>query len=466
MIDLNNVCFSYAGSIDGEGVKNFNLHVCKGEFVVLTGESGSGKTTVARIINGLAPAFYEGQLTGKVILNGKDASTLSMWERSTIVGSVFQDPRSQFFSPQVEGEIAFGCENLGFDYDSIHQRVDRAIEDMEMQGLKGRSLLHLSSGEKQKVAITSIRAVGPQIYIFDEPSSNLDTEAAIQLGLLMKKLKEEGCTVVVSEHRIWYLMNLADRFLYLKDGCIDIQMSAGEMNQLPSVTLKNMGIRSRELVPCVLEEKEYGHRKPSGTELAACEISFRYKKEEVLHGFSIEAYGGEIIAVTGCNGTGKTTLAKILCGLYKPNKGVIRLNGKDVNQKQRMKQIRFIPHDTASGLFAESVRGELLLMLDKTEAAFSKADGLLRTFGLYEYKERHPATLSGGQKQRLVLAAALMEDAQIMILDEPTSGLDAQNMCLVAGAMKHAAALGKSILIITHDGELIHECCTRVVQIP
>ncbi len=465
MIDLHKVCFSYANAADCESVKELSLHVRKSEFVVLAGESGSGKTTVTRIINGLAPAFYEGRLTGEVLLDGRDASTLSMWERGTIVGSIFQDPRSQFFSPQVEGEIAFGCENLGFGYDDIHRRVDGAIMDLGIQGLRGRSLFHLSSGEKQKAAIASIRAVGPKIYVFDEPSSNLDMEAVLQLGQLMKKLKEEGCTIVVSEHRIWYLMDLADRFLYLKDGSIQMDISAYEMKKMTLATLGDMGIRSRTLVPCALAEQEAGRIKSSGAELAARGISFRYQKEEVLLDLSIDVHSGEIVAITGRNGTGKTTLAKILCGLYKPDNGVIRLNGKAMNHKQRIKNIRFIPHDNASGLFAENVREELLLMVDKTKANFNKADGLLRTLGLYEFRDRHPAALSGGQKQRLVLAAALMEDAQTMILDEPTSGLDARNMCLVAKAIKHAASLGKSILIITHDGELIHQCCTRMVQI-
>lgn len=465
MIDLHKVCFSYANAKDLDCVKDLDLHVRKGEFVVLTGESGSGKTTVTRIINGLAPAFYEGKLAGEVCLAGGNASELLMWKRGKVVGSIFQDPRSQFFSPQVEGEIAFGCENLGFSYDEIHQRVEEAIADLEIGELRGRNLLHLSSGEKQKVAIASIRAVQPQIYVFDEPSSNLDTEATIQLGLLMKKLKDEGCTIVVSEHRIWYLMDIADRFLYLRNGRIEMDIPIEEMQKTSPDSLRNMGIRRTSLIPCTLAAHEVSSTNGTNLELTAHAISFRYQKEEVLRNLTLTVHGGEIVAITGRNGAGKTTLAKILCGLYKPDQGVIYLNGKAMNRKQRIRHIRFIPHDTASGLFAESVREELLLMRNKTDTDYAEADEFLRTFGLYEYKNKHPATLSGGQKQRLVLAAALMDNAQVMIFDEPTSGLDAQNMLLVAKAMQHAAAIGKIVMIITHDGELVNQCCTRTLQI-
>lgn len=431
---------------------------------MLTGVSGSGKTTVTRIINGLAPSFYEGELTGEIRLDGKNASQLSMWERGTLVGSIFQDPRSQFFSPQVEGEIAFGCENLGHSHEEICRRVERAITDLKIEDLQGRNLYHLSNGEKQKVAIASIRSIGPKIYIFDEPSSNLDTEAIRQLGKLMKKLKDEGCTVVVSEHRIWYLMTLADRFLCLKNGEIEREILAEDMKKTSSDELNAMGIRNTSFVPCTLMNQKGVCARLSKLQLEVDTINFRYHKEEVLLNFSLVAHGGEIIAITGQNGTGKTTLAKILCGLYRPQKGAIRLNSEIMNRRQRIKHIRFIPHDTAAGLFAESVREELLLTVDKTQATAERADGFLRIFGLYGYRDRHPATLSGGQKQRLVLASALMDEADVMIFDEPTSGLDANNMRLVADAIKKAAETGAVVFIITHDGELVQECCNRVLD--
>jgi energy-coupling factor transport system ATP-binding protein len=465
MIDLQNVCFSYANSADRESVKNLTLRVREGEFVVLTGVSGSGKTTVTRIINGLAPAFYEGKLRGEIRLGGQNASELSMWERGTLVGSIFQDPRSQFFSPQVEGEIAFGCENLGYSHEEIRRRVRGAIADLKIADLRGRNLHHLSNGEKQKVAIASIRSIGPKIYVFDEPSSNLDTEATNQLCGLMKKMKDEGCTLIVSEHRIWYLMALADRFLYLKNGEIEWDIPAADMRKIPPDKLNAMGVRNTSFVSCTLTASKESHVKPSELQLGVDTVSFRYQKKSVLLNFSFTAYPGEIIAITGQNGTGKTTLAKILCGLYKPQNGTIRLGNEVMNCKQRMKRIRFIPHDTAAGLFAESVREELLLTADKTQANGEKADGLLRIFGLDEYKDRHPATLSGGQKQRLVLAAALMDRVSVMVFDEPTSGLDSNNMRLVADAIRRATEIGTTVFIITHDGELVQDCCNRVLDL-
>lgn len=463
MIRLNNVTFTYAKS--NQGIKNINLHIPKGQFVVLTGRSGSGKTTVTRIINGLAGSFYEGDFEGKISLNSVDASTLEMWKRGKLVGSIFQDPKSMFFSPKVEGEVAFGCENYGYETNEIRRRVAKAIKQLGINELRDKNLMNLSNGEKQKVGIASIHAVEPDIYVFDEPSSNLDVEATKQLGLLMKYLKDKGKTIVVSEHRIWYLMNLVDTFVLMENGIIKETITPEMLRKKQSSKLINLGLRSINKPDLHMKINENTSKEQPPAILKIESLSFGYHKTTVFKNLSFTVNKGDIAAVTGLNGTGKTTLAKVLCGLLKEKQGTVLLDGEPIRKSKRKNLIRFIPHETDSQLFAENLIEEVMLTCVNTKENVEKAKALLESMGLFEYKDRHPITLSGGQKQRLVLATSLMDERPVLIFDEPTSGLDAGNMLLVAQAMKKASKRGMTILIITHDREMIKECCNKVISI-
>ncbi len=241
MIQFEHVNFQYADS--DAGVTDICLHVRKGECVVLTGPSGNGKTTLIRLVNGLAPAFYMGRFSGRLRIDGKDRSDEPLWERGKTVGSVFQDPGSQFFSSEMPGEVAFSCENYGFPHEKIVLQTDAAIRKFHLEHLRIRPLDVLSSGEKQRTAVASIYALNPPVYVCDEPTANLDGKGIEELREVLQSLKQEGCTLLIAEHRLYWLMDLADRFVYVRDGAVQWERTPEQMRCLPSETLEQLELR-------------------------------------------------------------------------------------------------------------------------------------------------------------------------------------------------------------------------------
>ena len=213
---LKGASFSYYGA--PETLHAVDLDVHAGECVVLMGASGSGKTTIVRVLNGLAGGYYRGSVSGDVFLGGLSARDMEAWRRAELVGSVFQDPTAQFFSSQLAGEVAFGCENIGYPAEEVVRRTDAAIGRLGLDRLRTIAVDELSSGQKQRVAIASSLAPAPRLVVMDEPSSNLDEDAAQELGAVLMELKRQGYALVVAEHRISYLMECADRFCYMEAG--------------------------------------------------------------------------------------------------------------------------------------------------------------------------------------------------------------------------------------------------------
>ena len=232
VIDFDNVSFSYGTQTEG-GLSNINFKVKRGEFILITGQSGSGKTTVTRLINGLIPHFFEGVLTGTVKVLGSDIKTITPREIGKNIASIlFQNPRSQFFTTNSTKEVAFALENYGIDRDEMIDRVNCAFHDFEAESLMDRDMFSLSSGEKQKIAIIAAKALNPKIYVFDEPSANLDIHSILNLKKMMERLKKQGYTVIVSEHRLFYLKNLVDKCLIMKDGKIDRELEKNDIENL------------------------------------------------------------------------------------------------------------------------------------------------------------------------------------------------------------------------------------------
>lgn len=482
MIQMKEVSFQYADS--SEGVSEINLTIADGECVVLTGPSGGGKTTLTRLINGLAPSYYAGTLTGHMFLDKEPLAQILQHDLARQVGSVFQDPKSQFFSSELAGEVAFACENYGLPVAEIRRRTDHAIAAFSLDGLQSQNLDALSSGEKQRVAIASVYALHPNIYVCDEPTSNLDKKGTEQLAVILKKLKSEGCTLVIAEHRLAWLQGIADRFVYIRDGKILWERSAGEMETLSAKQRRAEGLR--EIVPIRAYrnsdaahgatlpvrkgiESEAGNlpllasrinRSPT---LCVKELSFQRKNKKIFGGLNLSLHAGQITAITGHNGAGKTSLALVLSGLWKESGGQVIVHGKKLRPAKRRKQVWYSSNDTGTQFFTNSVTKALLLHLERTEERLDRARNLLKKLGLYPYKDAHPAALSGGQKQRLSIACGILSERQILIFDEPTSGLDGGNMEIIAEVLRDTANLGKCILVITHDEELINRCCDCMV---
>lgn len=460
MIELKNINFRYAGGTDAGGLENINLTIPVGEVLLLCGQSGCGKTTLTRLINGLIPNYYEGELTGEVLLNGKNISQIPLYETAQYVGSVFQNPRTQFFTVDSTSELAFGCENQGMPENEIVKRIKATTEQFGIDALMGKNIFHMSGGEKQKIACASVSVSNPPIMVLDEPSSNLDISATEDLRHMIQFWKQQGKTIVIAEHRLYYLRNLIDRVLYLKDGKIEKDFSALEALALSADQQIQMGLR-----PFTLFDFPVSVHPTIGQSHFECEnFHFSYTKEhDALHINSLALPQGSIIAVIGHNGAGKSTFARCLCGLERHCKGIVSVGGKQYNSKQRLSLCYMVMQDVNHQLFTESTEEEMLISMAESDS--SKVEQVLDRLDLLPFKDRHPMALSGGQKQRVAIATALISNREILVYDEPTSGLDMQHMKEVAGELTAIQNMGKTSLVITHDYELIVSCCTHVLHL-
>lgn len=450
-----------------ESLAGFSLRVKQGEFVVLTGKSGCGKTTVTRCINSLIPNFFDADLRGDVFVSGLDIKTASMRDISRRVGSVFQDPRSQFFTLHVRSELAFPSENFGIESHIMQLQIKKAVQDLHLNALLTRSIFTLSSGEKQKVAVASAYALEPDIYVFDEPSANLDKSGTEQLLAVLNILKAKGHTVIIAEHKLAYLKDLLDRVIFIEDGQGKEEFSGREFFAKPARWFRDKGLRHFDGTALRPSANALPYKAETQAPLLqAVAISFGYKRgEPILNGISLNAYRGEITGIMGKNGVGKSTLLRVLMGLEKQHRGEILLDGKLSGTKVRRQNSFYVMQDVDYQLFAPSVWEEMLLGCKKSPGIVAKAEHYLQFFQLENYRKDHPASLSGGQKQRLSIALAGMQNAGILFLDEPTSGLDGKNMVKVSQLLRHLAQEGRCIFVISHDDEFAINTFDKILSL-
>ena len=453
MIQLENVNFTYNNSDKG-ALKDVSITIGSGECVLLCGESGCGKTTITRMLNGLIPHFYEGEMQGKVTVCGMDVQKEEIYNISQKVGSVFQNPRSQFFCMDTTSEIAFGCENLGLPEKEIRERMNVVADQLEMDLLLDRDIFQLSGGEKQRVACASVSAMMPEVFVLDEPTSNLDIKSIEKLKQVLSFWKDQGKTIVIAEHRLNWLQEVCDRVIYLKDGKVEWDFSMNEFMQFSPAQRKELGLRAMENVAEKFEKEEISIKKG----IECIDYQFSYDQELVFDIDNFTIPQNEIVVITGLNGAGKTTFVRCLCGLEKKFKGTTVLEGKKYKNKEMLKQCYMVMQDVNHQLFCETVEDEISLGAeDRPEEDKNDA---MEQLGVSAFRQRHPMSLSGGQKQRVAIVSAILAEKEILIFDEPTSGLDYRHMIQTAECFKQLKSMGKSVLIISHDWELINKCCT------
>ena len=463
MISFQNFSFRYEES-DDFALRGIDMTVQTGEFILLTGRSGCGKTTLIRSLNGLIPHFYPGELQGDLLLDGQSLLEKKPSELAGQVGTVFQDPRSQFFMTDTTRELAFGCENLGLSREETVDRIAKAAKALDLVDDLNRSIFALSSGEKQQIAIGSVYALAPKVYIFDEPSANLDYAATKRLAEIMGTLKHAGYTILVVEHRFYYLRDLIDRAFLLQNGKIARAFTREQFCSLPDGTRIAYGLRTAYPERDAECYQEKLHPKGGTHRLEVCDLGFAYKKgAEVFQKVSFVAHTGDVIGILGHNGAGKTTLLSILTGLQKQQHGEIRFDGKKLTPRQRRARAYLVMQDTDYQLFASSVEEELSLGVrgDCEE----KVAETLQALELSDYRERHPASLSGGQKQRVTIGAAIVKGSPVICFDEPTSGLDYDSMVRVSKRIQQLARSGAMVFVVSHDFEFIVRTCTEVIQL-
>ena len=506
MIDFDNVTFAYSAlspigiqsnslgdSPAGAVLRNISLHVAAGEFVLLIGPSGAGKSTLLRLINGLVPHFTGGHLVGRLQVHGLDPVQSTPRTMSRHVGFVFQDPEAQFVMDRVEDEIAFALEQAALPPATMRVRVEETLDLLDLAPLRDRPLTSLSGGERQRVAIGAALALRPAILVLDEPTSQLDPQAAEDLLTALVRFNSDlGLTIVLAEHRLERVLPFVDRLLYLEAG--GTALHSGEPRALLSqidlvpplvqvaktlgweplpLTVKE-GLRfSRQLgLPAQPIDREVMPSRQDQPVLAVNNLTVTYGAQPVVKAVNLTLWPGEIVVLMGRNGAGKTTLLRSLVGLVRPQHGTVLVNGRAIAGRTVAaicRDVGYLPQDPNALLFADSVREELQITLRNhglagTPQADAVIDSLLAELGLTAKAARYPRDLSVGERQRTALAAILVTTPAILLLDEPTRGLDYLAKAALINLLQGLAHQGKALLVVTHDVELAAALAQRVVM--
>lgn len=455
MIELKDVSFSYYKG--PKALNNISLNIKKGELILLLGESGSGKTSLSRAINCLVPKFFDGDFKGEVNVLGKPTKDLSMVDLSSMIGTVFQNPRNQFFTLDTTSELAFNLENHGINPELIKSRVFDIFNDLNINHLKDKDVYKLSGGQMQMVAIASACALNPEILVLDEPSANLDRSSISDLIELLKIFKSNKTTVIISEHRLYYLKDLVDRAFYIKDGEIKNIFKGYELYSMNDRKRLEYGLRSLNDDSILIKNKP---SEKNENLLEFKNLSVGYEKP-LISKMNLKIESGEVLGIIGENGSGKSTLLNTISGLIKEISGEILFNGKKLNRRDRQKLCALVMQEPSYQFFMESVEKELTFGIKNYDE--NKLNKYLQDMNLKNIKDNDPLKLSGGEKQRLAILINLLDNKDVFLLDEPSSGLDYKNMLVISDEIKKLQKKGKIIIIISHDYELLSEVCTKII---
>ncbi|MDR3569988.1 MAG: ATP-binding cassette domain-containing protein [Syntrophobacteraceae bacterium] len=448
-------------------LRNVSLEVAQGEFVVITGPSGSGKSALALALAGYIPHGFDGTMTGEVRVCGTSTTETPLCDLSVTVSLCRQDPESQMCTLAVEDEVRFGPENLALPVAEVLRREEDSLAAIDCLHLLGRETPSLSGGEKQRVAIASMLAMNPRVLILDEPTSNLDPDAAREVLSAIEKLRQtRNITLVVIEHRLFPFLPMADRMIVMKEGEIRLSGNPEEVYRDYVAMLNN------DCAPLFAQQSLPNRETsaPGPVVLEVCDLSFKRGELEVLRSLSLEVRQGEFIGIIGANGSGKTTFLECLAGLNQPGSGDIEVcgaNTKRVKVSTLARDIGFVFQNPNHQIFENTVGAEVTFAASNfgldPEIAASRAQRVLSQFGLESYENFHPLRLSHGEKRRLNLCSVLPHEPGIIILDEPFIGQDSYNAARIMAAVLRLQQSGHTVLAVSHDIDLVFRYCTRIL---
>lgn len=460
-------------------IRKINLTVRAGELVLIAGASGCGKTTLARCINGLAPRSYKGDLAGRIQILGQEIREMPIARISQLVGTVLQDPERQILGTKVMNEVAFGLENLALSRAEILSRVDEALTHLGIAHLRDRDTFGLSGGEKQKVALAGVLAMRPRLLLLDEPLASLDPASARETLSIVRRLVDEGMSVLMIEHRVEDVLGIhPDQALFMSGGEIRYMGPAEGLEQavdyhevkLPAEMILQRAAADPEPEPLnPLPGSAQGAREPL---VQFEDVTFGYESEQtVLHGINLEIRRGDVIAVLGPNGAGKTTLVKHAIGLLKPKNGRVLVNGRDTRElsvAQIANTLGYVFQSPSHMLFASTVYEELAFgptnLKHSPEAIAEGVNQALEIVHLKGMEKDPPLALSFGQQKRVSIAAILAMRSRILVMDEPTAGQDYRNYMEFMRSIVQLPGF-EAILFITHDIDMAVIFANRVLLV-
>lgn len=475
LLVIDNVSFRYRER-EELAIKDISLHLEAGEVLLIAGASGCGKTTLARVINGLIPRSYKGEMTGQILIHGQDTIGMSLAKISQNVGTVLQDPERQILGTKVINEVAFGLENAGMSRDEIIDRAEGSMEYLKIAGLRDRDTFNLSGGEKQKVALAGVLAMEPSLLLLDEPLASLDPASALDALGLMRELADEGIAVLIVEHRVEDVLKISpDRMLFMVDGEVVYEGSTAGVAQsvdYHEVKLPARIVMERAAADPPPERIEFLPGKVPGDEplVRFEQVSFFYEEgRDVLQDINLTIDAGDIIAILGPNGAGKTTLVKHAIGLLKPKSGNVYVEGKDTRDlsvAEIASTLGYVFQSPSHMLFAPSVRDELTFgpsnLGHPSEEIEKEVQTSIDIMNLSGMEENPPLALSFGQQKRVSIAAILAMGSKILVMDEPTAGQDYKNYMDFMDSILQLPSF-ESILFITHDVDLAVVYANRVI---
>ena len=480
------------------------LQIRRGEKVLIAGPSGCGKSTLAHCINGLVPNSYPGEVTGSLTVGGKDALKLGLFELSKIVGTVLQDSDGQFIGLTVAEDIAFALENDCVPTPQMHEQVAKIAELVDVQKVLHHAPHEISGGQKQRVGLGGVMVNDVDILLFDEPLANLDPATGKQTIVLIDEIqKRTNCAVIIIEHRIEdVLYRPVDRVIVMGDGrieydgdpdqllCGDLLPQRGMREPLYVTALKYAGVTlTPDMRPSYLPElrlsdaqkaqvRAWFEAQPEAAAAAempvlleALGIDFTYDGgHRALRGIDAIVHKGEMLAIVGTNGAGKSTFSKVVCGFEKPQKGTLRLNGMDLSTlsiKERADHIGYVMQNPNQMISKNLIFDEIALGLRNRgvseEEIRPRVEKTLRTCGLYPFRKWPISALSYGQKKRVTIASILVLEPEMILLDEPTAGQDLKHYTEIMDFLQELNRQGVTVVLITHDMHLMLEYTPRAL---